>query len=70
MQLIPIEKNLFEPTLYPQGQGSSFIQKSRTIDPDGLNIREKRYYSFPVLCFFLIVIFHFTICRAYLLFTL
>ena len=43
IQLISIEENLFEPR---RAREAFLIQKGRTIDPDGLNIREETYY-FP-----------------------
>jgi len=48
-----------------KARGTFLIQKGRTIDPDGLNIRED---TLIISCFyvFLIVLFHFTICLSFI----
>ena len=43
MQLIPIEKIFSNRDSIRKAREAFLIQKSRTIDPDGLNIREQTY---------------------------
>ena len=43
MQLIPIEKIFSNRDSIRTARETFLIQKSRTIDPDGLNIREQTY---------------------------
>ena len=43
MQLIPIEKIFSNRDSIRKAREAFLIQKGRTIDPDGLNIREKTY---------------------------
>ena len=43
MQLIPIEKIFSNRDSIRKAREAFLIQKGRTIDPDGLNIREETY---------------------------
>jgi len=43
MQLIPIEKIFSNRDFIRKVRETFLIQKGRTIDPDGLNIREEAY---------------------------
>ena len=43
MILIPIEKSFSNPDSIRKAREAFLIQKGRTIDPDGLNIREETY---------------------------
>ena len=43
MQLIPIEKILSNPDSIRKVREAFLIQKGRTLDPDGLNIREETF---------------------------
>ena len=47
MQLIPIEKKFLTETIC-KAREAFFIQKGRTIDPGGLNIRQETYTSTPI----------------------
>ena len=41
-----------DPLMAFMGRKTFLFQKSRTIDPDGLNIREETYYLFPFIMLF------------------
>ena len=61
MQLIPIEKNFSNGDSIRKAREAFLIQKGRTIDPDGLNIREETFSLFPF-----IMVFYYFISHVYL----
>ena len=55
MMLIPMEKIFFNRDSIRKARKAFLIKKGRTIDPDGLNIREETHYSCYLLtCYFII----------------
>jgi len=56
MQLILIEKIFSNRDSIRKAREAFFIQKGRTIDPNGLNIREERNQLFPFITFFYYII--------------
>ena len=67
MQLIPIEKISSNRDSIRKAREAFLIQKGRTIVPDGLNIREETFQSFPftLLCLFTILFLHMFICNLH-----
>ena len=61
MQLIPIEKNVSNRDSIRKAREAFLIQKGRTIDPNGLNIREETYcyhlFSF-IMFFYHVILFY------------
>ena len=51
MQLIPVEKIFSNRDSIREAREAFSIQKGRTIDPDGLNIREETYNCFHLFSF-------------------
>ena len=51
MQLIPIEKVFSNRDSIRKAREAFLILKGRTIDPEGLNIREETYYFIYLYCF-------------------
>ena len=49
MQLIPIEKIFSNRVSIRKAREAFLIQKGRTIDPDGLNIRGETFQLFPFI---------------------
>ena len=62
MQLIPIEKIFSSRDSIPKAREAFLIQKGRTINPDGLNIREETFQLFT----FIMSIYHFISPYVYL----
>ena len=55
MLLIPIEKIFSNRDSIRKAREAFLIQKGKTIDPDGLNIREETYqYCYLLSCYFII----------------
>ena len=71
MQLIPIEKIVSNRDSIRKAREAFLIQKGRTIDPNGLNIREETYQLFPfVFLYYVLLSCYFILPYAYLQFTL
>ena len=51
MQLIPIEKVFSNRDSIRKAREAFLILKGRTIDPEGLNIREETYWFIYLYCF-------------------
>ena len=62
MQLIPIEKIFSNRDSIRKAREAFLIQKGRTLDPDGLNIREG---NILIISFYYVnILFYFTICLS------
>ena len=71
MQLIPIEKIVSNRDSIRKAREAFLIQKGRTIDPNGLNIREETYQLFPFVFFYYVLLScYFILPYAYLQFIL
>ena len=67
MQLISIEKIFSNRDSIRKARKAFLIQKGRTIDPDGLNIRQETYWFFPFVFFYYVLLSrYFILPYAYL----